>query len=147
MRRGAGGRRRGSQFVEAGLILLPLLALMFLAIDAGWAVFVKATLQQAVREGTRFAVTGHTVDDITARVKSQSMGLLDGSQSSTLSINCWKAGTAKPSPADPTGCNAAGRLIEIAVTGYNIQPLLPLLHSSDPIVVNVNSADILEAVP
>jgi Flp pilus assembly protein TadG len=33
-------RRRGSQLVEAGLMMLPFLALALMTMDAGWAIFV-----------------------------------------------------------------------------------------------------------
>jgi Flp pilus assembly protein TadG len=140
--------RRGSQFVEAGLMLLPFLALAFVVVDAAWAVFVKAALQQAVREGTRYAVTGqHTVAEVVAQVKRQALGLLDGDQASTLTVNCWLQGAARPDPPNPAGCDAAGKLIEIAVTGYQLKPLAPVLHSSASLSLTVRSADVLEAVP
>ncbi len=139
--------RRGSQIVEASLMLLPLLALALLALDAAWAVFIKGTLQQAVREGTRYGVTGHTTAEMAARVRTHALGLLDGDQAATLAINCWRPGYPKPSPPDAAGCDAVGKLIEISVTNYQIQPLSPLLRSPTPISVTVSSADVLEAVP
>ncbi len=141
---------RGSQFVEAGLMLVPFLALAFLVIDAGWAVFIKATLQHAVREGTRYAITGQTEnglgqsDSIEAVVKQYALGLLDGAQANTLTINCWKPADAKPNPADATQCNVGGNVVEVSVQGYTITPLAPLLRSSDPVVFTVSAADIVE---
>lgn len=143
-------RERGSQFVEAGLMLVPFLALAFLVVDAGWAIFIKASLQHAVREGTRYAVTGQTQNglgqsaSIQAVVKKYAFGLLDGTQANTLTINCWKPADAKPSPADSTQCNVGGNVVEVSVQGYSITPLAPLLRSGNPVVFTVRAADIVE---
>jgi Flp pilus assembly protein TadG len=143
-------RERGSQFVEAGLMLLPFLALAFLVLDTGWAVFIKATLQHAVREGTRYAVTGQTQngmgqsDSIQAVVKKYALGLLDGDQGNTLTINCWNPANAKPNPADATQCGVSGNVVEVSVQSYQVSPLAPLLRSSNPVVVTVRAADIVE---
>jgi len=141
---------RGSQFVEAGLMLVPFLALAFLVLDAGWAVFIKATLQHAVREGTRYAVTGQTQNglgqsaSIQAIVKKYAFGLLDGTQANKLNVNCWRPGDAKPNPADATQCSVGGNVVEISIQGYNITPLAPLLRSANPVVFAVSAADIVE---
>jgi Flp pilus assembly protein TadG len=143
-------RERGSQFVEAGLMLVPFLALAFLVLDAGWAVFIKATLQHAVREGTRYAVTGQTQngmgqsDSIQAVVKRFAMGLLDGDQGNTLTINCWNPANAKPSPADATQCSVGGNVVEVSVQNYEISPLASLLRTGDPVPITVSAADIVE---
>jgi Flp pilus assembly protein TadG len=143
-------RERGSQFVEAGLMLVPFLALAFLALDAGWAVFIKATLQHAVREGTRYAVTGQTQNglgqsaSIQAVVKQYALGLLDGGQANTLTINCWNPAKAKPSPADATQCGVGGNVVEVSVQSYQISPLASLLRPANPVPVTVSAADIVE---
>src|ERR1022692_2017035 len=95
-------RRRGSQVVEAGLMMLPFLALGFMTLDAGWGIFVKATLQHAVREGVRYGVTGQVSGNngqaasIESVVVSQAMGLLGGSQSGTLSVQYLNPVTLAP---------------------------------------------------
>ena len=50
-------RRRGSALVEGALATLPLMALLFGVLDIGFAIFVKNTMQFAVRQGVRYAVT------------------------------------------------------------------------------------------
>ena len=139
-------RRRGSQFVEAGLMMLPFLALVFMTMDAGWAVFVKATLQHAVREGVRYGVTGlvapndgqaASIEAITIR---QAMGLLD-SQQETLHVQYLDPVTFAPSS------NAGGNIVQVSVTNYMITPLAPLLRSGNAIPVNVTAADVIEGSP
>jgi len=140
-------RERGSQLVEAAAMMVPFLALAFLVLDAGWAVFVKATLQTAVREATRYGVTGQPGSAIQGVAQQYALGLLSGSQAGTLSISCWNPANSKPNPADTTGCGVGGNVVEVSVQGYQVSPLAPLLRSAVPINVTVNAADIIEGSP
>ena len=54
-------RRRGVSLVETALAIPLLLLLVFGTIDLGRVLFGHLTLQHAVREGGRFAVTGRTL--------------------------------------------------------------------------------------
>jgi Flp pilus assembly protein TadG len=146
--------------VEAGLMMLPFLALAFMTMDAGWAIFVKATLQHAVREGVRYGVTGQTCSSIPAVsgcgsstsgsqgasieavTVSQAMGLLSGSQADTLSVTYLD-----PVTLTPTASNAGGNIVQVSVTNFMITPLAPLLRSGNPIPVNVTAADVIEGSP
>jgi len=141
-------RERGSQLVEAGIMLLPFMALVFMTMDTAWALMVKATLQHAVREGVRYAVTGQTsgsngqIASIEQVVLSQSLGLLTGSQAGTLSVQFLD-----PVTLAPTASNLGGNLVQVSVTGYQITPLAPLLRSGTPVPVSVTSIDKLEGSP
>jgi hypothetical protein len=42
-------------------VLLPLCGFVFLILDMAWAFYVRATLQSAVREGVRYAITSQTM--------------------------------------------------------------------------------------
>ena len=143
--------RRGSQLVEAGLVLLPLFALLFIAMDAAWAAFVKATLEHAVREGVRYAVTGQTsgqsgqVASIEAFVKDRALGLLDGDQAGTLSVEFLDPVTLTQATIAPV--NQGGNLVTVSVTNYSVTPLAPLLRSNDPLSITVNAADKIEPSP
>jgi len=139
---------QGSQLVEAGLMLLPFLVLLFMTMDTAWALLVKATLQHAVREGVRYAVTGQTsgsngqIASIEQVVLNQSLGLLTGSQAATLSVQFLDPGTLAP-----TASNQGGNLVQVSVTDYQITPLAPLLRSATPVPVSVTSIDKLEGSP
>src|SRR5580692_252866 len=50
----------GNALVEGALTLLPLLAIGFALLDFPLALFIQNTLQGAVREGVRFAITQQT---------------------------------------------------------------------------------------
>ena len=43
--------------MEAGLVLTPFLAIFFALMDFTMAIFIKNTMQYAVRQGVRYAVT------------------------------------------------------------------------------------------
>ena len=62
LRRGFAGRLRadvrGQSFVEFALVAMLLFLLMFVIIDFGRVFYVKTTLESAMREAGRFAVTG-----------------------------------------------------------------------------------------
>ena len=144
--------RRGSQVVEAMLIMIPFLALFFLTVDAAWGLFIKATLQHAVHEGVRYAVTGQVsgssgqIASIEAIVQTQALGLLSGSQASTLSVHFMNPSTLTDLGTSP-GANQGGNLVAVEVNGYQIAPLAPMLRSSTPVTVNVAAADVMEGSP
>ena len=57
-------RRRGAALVETALAVPLLLLLVFGTVDLGRVLFGHLTLQHAVREAGRFAVTGRTLGGI-----------------------------------------------------------------------------------
>ena len=140
--------RRGSQFVEAGLALLPFCALLLLVVDTGWGLFVKSTLQHAVREGVRFGITGRITDgvghvsSIRSVVKNQAMGLLNGAQGAAIAVRFYDSGTLAV-----TGSSAGGNLLEVSVENYSFNPLGPLLRSNHAISITVRDADLMEPSP
>jgi Flp pilus assembly protein TadG len=142
-------RRRGSQLVETMLTMLPFLAMTFLVMDAAYGLFIKATLQQAVREGVRYAVTGQVsggsgqVASIKAVVKTQALGLLSGAQAGTLSVHFLNpSGTTDLGTV--AGANQGGNIVEVQVSNYLFSPLAHLFHSSASIALNVTAADVIE---
>jgi Flp pilus assembly protein TadG len=141
-------RQRGSQLVESLLTMLPFFALAFLCMDAAWGLFIKSTLQQAVREGVRYAVTGQVsgvlgqVASIEAVVQKQALGLLS-SQSATLTVHFLNPSTMADL-GTAAGANQGGNIVEVEVTGYQFKPLAPLFRSSASIAFNVTAADVIE---
>jgi Flp pilus assembly protein TadG len=169
----AGRRRRsrGSELIEFTLILLPLFGYIFLLLDVTWAVFVKSTLQQAVRVGVRYGVTnpvgtdgsGNTPDgaclteSVKARVQESAMGLLKGA-SGLSSIKVHYYLPPAPNSTDPvtdvsglTSANAGGNIMEVSVENYSAALLVPIVMSgwaeaskTSPLVYTVRSADRIE---
>lgn len=86
--RGSRFRQRGASAVEFALIAPLIFFLMLAAVDMGISLWVNLTMQYAVREGARYAVTGQSDLDpnasnqqrylaIIQEIRNQSMGLYD----------------------------------------------------------------------
>ena len=76
---------KGQTTIEFALAALLFFGLLFSIIDLGILFYVNLTMQNAVREGTRYAVTGRSDLDpgkdrraaLIQKIKVQSMGLYD----------------------------------------------------------------------
>jgi Flp pilus assembly protein TadG len=102
-----------------------LFTLLFTIIDFGQLFYSNLTMQHAVREGTRYAVTGNTdladdqasanarCDAAIAKIREQSMGLFD-SMNSQVEFKTVQPGGAVVSTGG--GCYSAGDIIVIQVT-------------------------------
>ena len=140
--------QNGSQLVEAALVMIPLFATLFLLIDVSWSIFVKATLQAAVREGARYAMTGSTAGSsgqlasVKSVVQNYAMGLLDGSQSGTITVQFYAPDTMALSNS-----NQGGNLVVVSVVNYAFVPLAPFMHSGSTVLLTVRSGDRLETLP
>src|SRR4051794_38331358 len=84
---GSSRSERGQAALESVLIILPLFAVLCAILDFSMALFIRNSLVSAVREGTRYAITGQTGaggnacqdGSIKSIVQENSMGLLAGS--------------------------------------------------------------------
>ncbi len=145
----AGDGRRGSQIVEASFIFLLFLGIFWLLFDTAWAVFVKATLQHAVREGCRYAITSQTdvaqglghVDSIKSVVLDHSLNLLAGQQEK-IHVRFFQADSL-----EQVQSNMGGLLVVVSVEEFAINPMVAVLKSGDPILLSVRAGDRMEASP
>jgi len=146
-------KSRGSAIVEMGLVMITFLALVLATVDFGMAIFVKATLQHAVREGVRYAITYQMAaglkhdDSIKAVVMQQSMGILQGTTgASQIYIRYFD-------PANPgtelsgVGSNAPQSIVQVSVEGYQWKWFAPIWRSATPLSIYVMSADRMETLP
>jgi Flp pilus assembly protein TadG len=135
--------------VEVGLTLVLLFALIFLVMDLAMLVFIKSTLQQAVREGVRAGVTqppvgyaGYVEDYIRQAVQNESLGFLGGTAGACkIQINYYNPDTGG------AGTRNQGDLLVVSVNNYNYTPLAALLKSADPLSISVSSSDVVERCP
>jgi Flp pilus assembly protein TadG len=148
----AGSRERGSQVVELALVLLPLCALLFLIMDIAWAFYVRATLQNAVREGVRYAITGQTITgmgqdaSIRATVQQNAMGLLSGTTGAAL-INIQYYLPDTLAPVSGVNSNQGGNIVDVYVQGYSLAPLGPILRNPTPLSLGAQAFDRMEGSP
>ena len=142
----------GNNILETALVLTPVLAMLFGILDFSMAIFVRSTMQSAVREGVRYAVTyqvngGCQDAAIQQVVKNYAAGLL----SSTT--NAAKIHTRYYRPNDLTtevtgaGSNAPGNVVQVSVEGYQWPWIAPLLRPGGSISVTVFAADRMESLP
>jgi Flp pilus assembly protein TadG len=140
--------QRGNALLEATGVTLMMFGLLFLVVDLSLALFTKATLQEAVHAGVRYAVTdqvasGQTYmnDSIVQVVQQNALGMLNGANGACkISINYYNPITGAAS----TGIG--GDVVEVSVVGYNYTPV-GILKSANPISITASSSDVMEACP
>jgi hypothetical protein len=142
-------RQRGSEILEFGLTCLPLFGFIFLTLDVSWMIFAQVTLQSAVRDGVRYAVTGQTMaglgqdDSIKTVVQKSAVGFLSGTAgTSQIAINYYL-----PNTLAATNSNAGGNIVEVSITGFALSPLGPILHSGSAVAITARASDIVEPSP
>jgi len=144
--------QRGNQLVEVALIFLPLCALLFGLFDFSVAIFMRATMQTAVREGVRYAVTYDTLPSmcqdasIKQIVKNSASGFLsDPAHDTKIKVRYYDATNLT---TELTGAlsNSPGNVVEIGVEGYSWSWIAPLWRSASPFVINVYAADRMEGL-
>ena len=140
--------QRGNTMIEATAIMLLMFGLLFLIVDLSLALFTKATLQQAVQAGVRFAVTeqlalgqSYVNDSIVQVVQQNALGMLNGPNGACkIAINYFNPVTGAAS----TG--TGGDVVEVSVVGYKYTPV-GILKSASPISIAASSSDVMESCP
>ncbi len=161
-RTGRVSRRRngGSVMVEFALTLLPLMALIFGFADFSLLLFRWSTLENAVREGCRYAITFQTSGgngqdaSIEAVVQKYAMGVVTtGDTPQHIYVDYYSPGNLTTSIT--TGGNIPGNVVQVSVKNLSWSWLAPLsgslgtggLYATTPLTLNVYSSDILGGYP
>jgi hypothetical protein len=136
--------------MEGALVMLPIVVLVVGSTDFLLGLFVRNTLQNAVREGCRYAVTGRTAaglgqtNSIQKVVREQSLGFLrDDSQVTVRYFDKDGLGLMAGS-----GANSGGNIVQVSITDYRWRWIVPrLLGAGEALSINVSSSDVLEPSP
>jgi Flp pilus assembly protein TadG len=153
---------RGNVLVESVFTLLPTFALIFAMTDFSLMIFRWTTLQNAVREGTRYAVTFQTQTgfgqdaSIQNIVQQYAMGFVKRTDSpQTIYVKYYN--TSNLNTAIASGGNAPGNIVEVSVRNLSYSWLAPLsgsyggglafFYTSTPLTLNVYALDILGGYP
>lgn len=116
-------RDSGATLVEFAISLSLFLLLILGTMDFAYLFYTKLTLQNAVRQAGRYAITGQCVTDssgncklnryksIVQTLQTASNGLLNSSNSNDISITCTSNGGGCPNQA-----GGPGDIITITVT-------------------------------
>jgi Flp pilus assembly protein TadG len=152
----------GAALLESVFTLLPTIALICAFVDFGLVLFRWSTLQNAVREGCRYAVTfqrsGTLGQDasIAQVVQQYSMGLVTATDTPQHIFVKYYSPTNINTPIT-TGGNLPGNIVEVSVQNVSwswIAPLsgsfgssMPVFRDTTPFTVSVFSSDLLGAYP
>lgn len=164
------GRRhhgqRGAEALVGALVLMLLLPVMFLIVDIAWGIFIKVSLQHAVREGVRFAITSQTATDasganmghvgsIKATTIAAAGGLIAG-QEDKVSVTFYTPDAALAEDTSATR-NRGGNVVMVNIEGFEYRPLIPVytignlqkleIKQDPPIRITVHAADRMESCP
>ena len=131
--------QRGAVAVEFALVSSVFFLLLFGVVDFGYLMWVNLTMQHAVREGARYAITGrmdldpepdptntaqNRYDAALAEMKSQSMGLWDQVNPQIAMQAIDAAGELTDLPENSTGQPEQILIIRLRCTAHALTPLL-----------------------
>jgi Flp pilus assembly protein TadG len=144
--------RRGSSFVESAFVFIPLMAVIVAIFDYSLVIMTRSTLQHAVREGLRYAITyqvspglGHDAS-IREVVKNNSLGFLNnvtGNENPCkICIRYYN-----PTTLSFTNANSPGNVVEVAVENHTWNWIAPLMRSGAPLQITVRASDRTESLP
>ncbi len=149
----------GNVILESAFTFIPMLAVILFFADLGMMLFRWSTLQNAVREGCRYAVTFQTQSgagqdsSVQQVVQKYSFGLVKTSDSPNR-IHVDYYSPSNPNTAIVTGGNIPGNVVEVSVQGVSLAWMMPLsgtlaspLYATLPLTLNVRSSDILGGYP
>jgi TadE-like protein len=155
-KRANSSRRRGDVLVEGAFAILPLLAVLFAVLDFSIALFVKNTVQLAVCQGVRFAITSRTLPamghdaSIKTTVQGYTLGFLNYLSADHVGANRIAITYYDPislTPVTGVGSNSGGNIVVVSASGLSWAWMVPLLRNAAPLQFAVSSADIMEASP
>jgi Flp pilus assembly protein TadG len=152
-------RRSGNAILEGAFTILPVFALILAFVDFGLILFRWTTLQNAVREGCRYAITyqvatGLNQDaSIEQVVQQYSMGFVTTTDTPQHIFVNYYAPTNLTTPIPyASGGNVPGNVVEVSVQNVSWAWIAPLSgtylgNSRSPITINVYSSDIMNGYP
>ena len=162
-------RRRsgGNALVESAFTLLPTFALIFAFLDFGLMLFRWSTLQNAVREGVRYAITFQTQTDETGVNLGQDASIANVVQQYAMGMvtttddpqHIFVKYYTQTNPYTPvgTGGNLPGNIVEVSIQNISfgwMAPLsgsygggLPFFRDSSPLTLSVYASDIMGGFP
>ncbi len=143
----------GAALVEFSIALLPLVALLLFTIDVAWAIFARATLQNAAREGVRFAVTGQVLPgnsclgtSIQQVVSQNSFGFVPAGQAGNFVTVSYFSPVNLAPITDASG-PSGGNVVQVSISGVSVGSLGPLWRSVSPVPLFAIASDVMESSP
>lgn len=132
------GCRRGAVAVETALVMIAMTSLVFGIFEYSRLLMDWDLLNNAAREGCRYAIANNTNSSISANVQSTVTSFMGGRTASFSSFTVTVSGTHQ---GVSTAVNnlAPGDLITVTVSGnYQFLNIIPLIHM--PTTFSISSA-------
>ena len=131
-------QQKGQTLVEFALVTVIFFVVLFGIIEFSRALWTYNTIVQATRAGARFAVVEvPTASDIevqrfVAYHNSTGSGtpVVPGLGPSNVSVNYWKINPSTGAYEAPTPNKYAADVIQVGITGYTFNFLVPIFGSS-----------------
>lgn len=131
-------RRGGAVAVETALVLLPMFVLLFGIFEYSRLMMDWNLLNNAAREGCRYALANNTSTTIAADVQSVVTARMAGEDTHFSGFTVTVTGTHQGT-STPVNNLAPGDLVTVTVTGnYQFMKIIPLV--SMPSTVSITSA-------
>ena len=165
-------RRSGATVVELALTIMPTFAIIFGFIDLGFALFTWNTLQNAVREGTRYAITMQRQNPSTGHIQSiknvtaqWTLAMVNPNSTSSsgpaipyVDVKFYRQTNLNVADTGP-GSNSPGNVVEVSIRNYPYSWMFPFSGAflgstasqwyrtpGSTLTLNVYSADLLGGV-
>jgi Flp pilus assembly protein TadG len=124
------GERRGATVVETALVFIPLSMFVFAVFEYGWLLMNWNVLNNAAREGCRYALANNTDPTLSADVQSTVTTFMAGENANFNSFTVTVSGTHAGVAYTGNGVNnlVAGDLITVTVSGqYRFMNIIPIV--------------------
>lgn len=156
--------RGGQSLAEFTMALPLLLLLLFGVLNQSWLIYRAASLQFAVREGCRYAITNQVlnlqdtggnnygvIESVKYIVQRRAMGFLGSSPADPgyqyIHVRYYNPSSSLTNPDTSSTQNQGGNLVEVSVEGLpgrNLIPFMPVFFAID---LSARSSDRVEGNP
>jgi len=158
-------RRLGGQTLIEFTLALPLLLLTLSGVlNTGWLIYRTVTLQFAVREGCRYAITNQTlslkdgsgnsygvIESVRYIVQRRAVGFLGSKTTDTgynfIHVRFYNPSSSLTTPDTSSTANQGGNIVEVSVEGFSGTNLVAFMPAFFPISSDARSADRIEGTP
>jgi hypothetical protein len=143
--------QKGSEVLEFALVIVPFLAMVAVLLAMSWAVFVKSSMQRAVRVAVEQGVSLSSsqlgqgaclTDTVKGIVQQNSVGMLQGSSGlASIKVNYFQppapgSNGAVTDVSTQSNADAPGNIMQVSIQNFSLNPLMPRVYSTNQAVDN-----------
>jgi Flp pilus assembly protein TadG len=144
VRKRRGGKRRGISAVEAALVMLPMTVFVFGVFEYGRLMMEWNLLNNAAREGCRYALANNTSSTISSSVQQIVTTYMAGQASSFGNFTVTLSGTHN-GVATPVNNLIDGDMITVTASGqFNFMKIVPLVPMPTSMTISSSVAMLCE---